>query len=519
MFPDALAFSQLQTGIHRDLLLFVPELALCVGIVVSLVSRLLPLRFQAHATSYGLVASGIGLAWVVVQWLAYSDGIGGAEAFGSLLRFDAFACFFRGFLLLFLLLALMLTRITGLSDAKDSADFTVLLLGGILGMMLMSSANHLLIAFLAIEMASLPSYVLAGFLKGKSKGSESALKYVVYGAAASGVMLYGISLLAGRFGSGHLPTLMAGYADLLKTGGIDLSLAAGTLFLLCGLSFKLAAVPFHFWLPDVFEGAAPEVGAVLAVASKAAAVALTFRFLQAFYAAFGFVSPFAFAETIGVAIAVLAAITATVGNLAALGQTNAKRLLGYSTIAHAGYMLMALATCKPAAGAALLFYLIGYMLMTLGAFAVVAIVRNRTGSENITAYRGLIARSPILGIGMAIFLLSLLGLPPLAGFAGKFALFAAVYRTGAEYTAAGHPWLGTLFTVLFGVGVLNAVLSAGYYLKWLKIIGFDEPSEVTPLGESTGATIYVGTLAVLTVVAGLAWDPLMNLATIATTGR
>ena len=188
-------------------------------------------------------------------------------------------------------------------------------------------------------------------------------------------------------------------------------------------------------------------------------------------------------ETLGLALIVVAAITATLGNLAALGQTNLKRMLGYSTVAHAGYMLMGLATFRKEGVAAVLVYLAGYLLMNLGAFAVVAVVRNRTGSETVAACRGLMARSPAVGVPLAVFLASLLGLPPLAGFAGKFLVFSAVYDAGQFYGGT----LGVAFTVLLAVGVLNTVVSAGYYLAILRSAGLDEPTDPPNRSASRGA--------------------------------
>jgi NADH-quinone oxidoreductase subunit N len=391
-------------------------------------------------------------------------------------------------------------------------------------MMVMVSANHLLMIFLGMEMASLPSYALAGFLKGRRRGSEAALKYVVYGAASSGVALYGISLLTAQFGTGDLPRVAAGYAAVLQGGGFTPALAAGTLLFLVGLGFKLAAVPFHWWLPDVFEGAAAEVGAFLSVASKAAAVGLTARFLLTLQGAADDFDPTILPRTVGVGVLVAAAVTATLGNLAALAQTNLKRLLGYSTVAHAGYMMMALATFTRTGAAAVLFYLAAYLLMNLGAFAVVAIIRNRTGAETIDACRGLLGRSPALTVGLAAFLLSLLGIPPLAGFAGKFQVFAAVYEAGRDYSRLGQPDLGTAFYVLLGVGVVNTVLSAGYYLRVLRSASLDDAAETdekgepAALGESWEAAVYVALLAVALVVVGVWWGPLTDL-TVRAVGR
>ncbi|QEL14285.1 NADH-quinone oxidoreductase subunit N [Limnoglobus roseus] len=493
--------ARLDATLAHDLLRFGPELLLCLGIVGSLFAKL----FRA-ATRVQLVPFALLLTLVALGLVA-SDAQDSA-VFGGLLRLDSFANFFRVFLLLTAALVLALTRLTGLPDATDSADFVTLLLGGTLGMMLMASANHLIMVFLAIEMASLPSYVLAGFLKGKGRSSEAALKYVVYGAAASGVMLYGISLLVGQLGTAYLPSAAESLGAAFRSGGFSLSLTAGLLFLFVGLGFKLAVLPFQFWLPDVFEGAAAEVGAMLAVASKAAAVGLTLRLL---FVLFQHVPIPAVTETVSAALAGVAVLTATLGNVAALVQTNLKRLLAYSTIAHAGYMLMAIACIQRPAAAAVLFYLAGYLPMTLGAFAVVAVLRSLTGSEEIDAARGLLKRSPVLGVCTAVFLFSLLGVPPLAGFAGKFQVFTAVYRTGAFHAAGGHPWLGTLFNVVLAAGVVNTVVSAGYYLKVLKAVALDDPTDETPLGEGVAVRLYLLLLTAAVVVVGVWWDPLTDL--------
>jgi NADH-quinone oxidoreductase subunit N len=427
--------------------------------------------------------------------------------FTGLLALDPFAAAVRGLVLLTAFLVLLLGLAAGVPDRDDSADFGVLVLGAALGMMLMASANHLLLVFLAVEMASLPSYALAGFLKGRPKGSEAALKYVVFGAAASGVMLYGISLLTARFGTGSLTDIRVALSHQVGTAGWDPQLVAGVLFLCVGIGYKLSAVPFHLWLPDAFEGAAAEVGALLSVASKAAALALATRVVYrlAFGGEVGTGPAFdgggglpPYYRGLSLTLQIAAAVTATVGNLAAYGQTNLKRLLAYSTVAHAGYMLMAIAPVGAAGPAAVLVYLVAYLPANLGAFAVVSAVRNRTGSEDIAAARGLVSRSPVLGVGLAVCLMSLLGLPPLAGFTAKFQVFSAVYDAGANW--------------LLAVGIVNTVVSAGYYLKVLRTIGLDDPADQTPLAAPIGLRAIVFGLAVALVVLGLAWGPLAAVA-------
>src|SRR5947209_1949427 len=345
-------------------------------------------------------------------------------------------------------------------------------------------------------MASLPSYALAGCLKGRRQSSEAALKYVAYGGGASGVMLYGISLLAGRFGTGYLPDLAQGYAAALQAqaaGGADAILVLGTLFVLIGLAFKLSLVPFHFWCPDVLEGAAAEVAAFLSVASKAAAFALTGRLLLAVatYAP----TPELAQRFLAPALAFFAALTATFGNLAAYPQTNLKRLLAYSTIAHAGYMFMCLCVLTPDGASAVLFYLATYAFMNLGAFAVVAFLRNQTGSEDLSDFRGLLTRAPGMTVLLAIFLLSLLGMPPLAGFAAKFLVFSQVFEAGRAALNGPAPWLGTVYFALLVIGGLNTVFSAVYYLRVLKVMILDKSAEETEGREAVRVRVPVGAAA------------------------
>jgi NADH-quinone oxidoreductase subunit N len=391
----------------------------------------------------------------------------------------------------------------------------------------MSEANHLLMMYIGVEMASLPSYGLAGFLKGRRKSSEAALKYVVYGGGASGVMVYGISLLAGKFGTAYLPDLANGYLASLQgaagAASFDLVLVLGTLFFLIGISFKLAAVPFHFWCPDVFEGASAEVAGFLSVASKGAALALLGRFALVLVLGGGNLVPgFRGADNevmlryLAPALAILAAITATFGNLAAYVQTNLKRLLAYSTIAHAGYMMMGLATLTTEGAGAMLFYLIAYLLMNLGAFAVIAFLRNQTGSEDLADFRGLIRRSPIMVVTLSIFLLSLLGIPPLIGFAGKFQIFAALYNAADYYASGAHPdvLLSNTMLALLVIGGINTVISAVYYLKVMKVMILDTTLEDVEhraprmLAEPPGAVVYATFMAVLIFGAFLMWNPL-----------
>jgi NADH-quinone oxidoreductase subunit N len=533
---------------------FRPELALCGTIVLMLLVRVFNLGRREDAFFIALAGSALSL-YLAAPWihLGNQGRLESQELFTGLLVYDTFSVYFRALLLFFAVLFVLFTRISGIPDQEDGPDFYTLVLGATLGMCLMASANHLLMVFLGVEMASVPSYALAGMLKGRRQSSEAALKYVVYGAGAAGVMLYGISLLAGVLGSVHLPTMAAQLADLIQSGASPdrtMVLVLGALMMAVGLAFKLSAVPFHFWCPDVFEGASAEIDAFLSVASKAAALALLVRVVVGFGhtdlpAGVAQAEPAAATATadanvatdapdaadmalatagggnaslepvrrflVGL-VALFAAITCTLGNLAAYGQTNIKRLLAYSTIAHAGYMMMpvaaglALAGSRPleaeGAVAALAFYTGVYLFMNLGAFAIVAFLRNELHSEQIAAYSGLVRRSPGMALCLALILLSLLGMPPLVGLWAKVAIFAAMINAAEIEPAL---WM------LIGVAGLNTVLSLFYYVRVVKVMMLDAPldegaAEGVPMFSWPGLYVLAVTLPVL--ILGVWWDGL-----------
>ncbi len=551
---------------------FQPELAICATIVVMLLLRLPKFRIDAF---YVALAGSVAALVLAAPWryLGSEPVTGGSpyptEIFTGMLLFDGFTVYFRSVLLIFAVLFLVMTRLSGIPDSEDGADFYTLVLGAILGMCIMASANHLLMIFLGVEMASVPSYALAGILKGRRQSSEAALKYSVFGAGTAGVMLYGISLIAGATGSAHLPTIVSQLTAMSAEvfGQREGVLMLGGLMLAVGLAFKLSAVPFHFWCPDVFEGASAEVDAFLSVASKAAAMALLIR------VGIGFAHQAQIAEPVALhaqqaqvmlvsaeqdanpapgealkrdlalidpklsddealsldvpptvlercrdyivgVIAFLAAITCTFGNLAAYAQTNIKRLFAYSTIAHAGYMMMPAAAAVALIGrdaamaeqsvAALAFYVGVYLFMNLGAFAVVAFLRNAMRSEEIKDYAGLIRTSPGLVVCFSIILISLIGLPFFSGFIAKWLAFYSL-------VPARLYWL-------LVVGGLNTAISLFYYLRVIKTMTMDpEPADRLPVDFSMvsaeGAFVALVTLPV--VVFGVAWDQLYQWAAVA----
>lgn len=502
--------------LQHSLVYFQAELWLSGTIVALLLfrltsaDRLIPTSLLALA---GAVTATV-VAWTQLKTIQTSGGEFTETFFTGMLVQDLFSVYFRIFLSLFLVLTIALTILTGIPDNEDSPDFYCLLLGATIGMMIMASANNLLMLFIGVEMASVPSYAMVGFLKGRKSSSEAALKYVIYGAGAAGVMLYGISLIAGMLGTGDMG-LLADRLRIVAEGGVaglgDAEVrvvALGTMLVMVGLAFKLSLVPFHFWCPDAFEGASAEVGGFLSVASKAGAFGLLVRFCVALS---GDPSTAQLMTAFGIGLGVVAMVTMTFGNLAAYAQSNIKRMLAYSTIAHAGYMLMAVSAMlvmqnSESAGAlgqeinacigGLLYYLAVYLFMNLGAFSVVALIRNYTFSEEIDSYAGLIRQSPALCLCMLFCLVSLVGLPPFGGFFGKFMIFGSVYKAGSIHWS---------MYVLLAAGGLNTVFSLMYYIRVLKTMFIDErPADARPVRLPSLEGAYVALLGAFVLILGCA---------------
>jgi len=509
----------------ESLAMFSAELALCATIVLILLGKIF---FPRRQPAYLLSVAGLGVALLLTfprEWL--TEGIPPAKPiFTATLLADSFTTILRLVLLSFALLFVTFAQLSRVLEKDEQSEFHVLLLGALIGMCVMFSAAHVLIVVLGMEMASLPCYVLAGLKRRHGAAGEAALKYAVFGAGTAGIMLYGFSLLSGVLGSAHLPTMTLRLAELMQEGisadqGVVLMFAG--LMVMVGVAFKLAAVPFHFWAPDVFEGATAEVAAFLSVASKLAALGLLTRLATGFAypAAIGFPAPESFdagamlsalspvRHYILALLSFTAAVSCTFGNLAAYGQTNMKRLLAYSTIAQAGYMMMTVAAAVSLldsrldsareAIAALVLYLMVYMFMNLAAFAIVAFLRNALGSEEISDYAGLVHSSPGLCVCMALAMFSLLGLPPLAGFLPKVVLFLALIDA-------------KLWGLLF-IAALNTVLSLFYYLRVVRVMVLEpEPkgrfAPRIPLFSSAGA--YCLLLSIPLVALFFMFDGLLN---------
>jgi NADH-quinone oxidoreductase subunit N len=384
-----------------------------------------------------------------------------------MLAVDPMAIFFKALLIgASLLVALVFTfRNSREMFGLGQGEFYALLLAVTFSNLLLAAANDLAMLYLALEMVSITSYVMVAYLKGDRLSNEASLKYILFGAVSTGGMLYGLSLLYGMTGASSLPAIR----EFLATGLSDVNRGAVyvvALFVFAGFGFKTAAVPFHFWCPDVYQGAPTPVTAFLSVAPKAAGFAIMTRFFFEGLATGG-TAPWDLSGTINwqAMLMLVSVLTMTVGNVAALTQTNMKRLLAYSSIAHAGYIMMGVVALSENGARALMIYLLAYLVMNLGAFLVVTLIHAQDGTFDLRDYPGLYRRSPLLTVAMAIFLLSLVGIPPLVGFMGKLYVFAAIMEKGREYW-----WYAV-------AGALNAAIAAYYYFRVLKTMVIDPGNE------------------------------------------
>ena len=477
---------------------FYPELILSGTVLLIIVLDLLVrsksrLAWVALAGSAGALIATLDLYSAQPGWL-----------FHRMIILDDFSLFFKVLALAAAILCLLMSL--GSNEVKQvyQGEYYALLLTCTLGMFFMASSSNLLMAYLSLELVSLTSYVLTGFLPHNRRSSEAALKYLIYGGVASGTMIYGMSWIFGMTGSLDYAAIQTalGQAGIHKA-----ALFVAFIFIMAGFGYKIVFVPFHMWSPDVYQGAPTPFTAFLSVASNAAGLAIMIRFF--FPGVSRMVPGGDWAFISGVewphVLLFLSMITMTVGNLCALNQRNLKRMLAYSGIAHAGYMLMGLAVLNNEGLSAILFYVVVYLIMNVGAFLVVGMIANVTGSEDIENYRGLAWRGAVVPAAcFAVFLLSLTGLPPFAGFIGKFFLFAAVLKAGG------------VFVILALVAVMNSVVSLYYYAKIIKTMFLDAPNpedKTVSLGANDFNFTLLLPLTVLTVVFGIYFSPLLQYTT------
>lgn len=396
----------------------------------------------------GLLAAGAAVVWLAMQ--------GGRQNFQDMAVADGYSLAFSAVILIAAILGVLLAKDTVDQFTKMPGAYYALLLLAVVGMMTMAAATDLIVIFLSLEILSLALYVLVGFNLHEPRSAEGSLKYFLLGAFASGFFLYGAALLYGASGSTNLAQI--GQA-MEASGSNGLFLYAGTALLVVGFGFKVAMVPFHMWTPDAYQAAPTPVTGFMSVATKTAVFAAFMRvFMQALPAS---------QESWSWALAILAALTMTLGNLAALRQTSLKRMLAYSSIAHAGYALVGLVAGTAAGAVAVLFYMLSYALMNLGAFAVLVALERRGENDVLRGdMRGLADRRPGLAAAMAIFMFALAGIPPFVGFFAKFFIFSAAAEAG---------WIG-----LVVIAVINSVISAFYYLSVVVAMYFRPETEATP---------------------------------------
>ena len=428
--------------------LLMPELVIALTLIIVLVFDLFDSISKTVLGWMTIVGAGIAL-WVSIQM--HQAGTAGTQ-FNEMFKVDSFSLFFNIiFLVSTILVVLISMSYLDRGDRKQGPYYLLILLATF-GMMLMAAGNELIIVFLGLELMSLSLYVLAGYFRDSPASSEAGMKYLLLGAFASAFFLYGIALIYGGAGTTSVPAI----AEAITAENKSPLLLAGMFLLVVGFGFKVAIVPFHQWAPDVYEGAPTTIAAFISAGPKAAGFA---AFLRIFMEAL----PNLQVEWSGVLI-LLAMLTMTVGNIIAIAQTNIKRMLAYSSIAHAGYVLIGLAAANNDGISSAMLYLLIYCVMNIGAFGAVILAKTADGeSVMISDYAGLGTRKPLLAMFMSVMLLSLAGFPPTAGFVGKFYIFKAA-------VGAGHIWLVI-------IGAINTAISAFYYLRVVVTMCMREPEE------------------------------------------
>lgn len=488
-----------------SLYLIKPEIVISITLVLVVTADLFfsndtPIK-KKNLLAYISLAGTVAAAYFVIEQLditAFAFAVGSSK---GMMVIDAFGAFFKLLILLSTFLVIYFSiRSREIAEGSDRlGEYYTLLLGMVIGMMFLVSSSDLILIYVSLELVSLSSYVLAGFTKHSLRNSEASLKYVIYGGVSSGIMLFGISILYGLTGSTNLYEINS----LIQPASINnLALLLSGLLIFTGIGFKISAAPFHFWTPDVYEGSPLPFTAFLSVASKAAGFALLIRFIK--------ITFIQTVDTIGnwhlltlidwqTFLILLSILTMTLGNFAALWQSNMKRLLAYSSIAHAGYILLGLVVMTNQGLIAILIYFAIYALMNLGAFFVVILIENRIQSEELDDYKGLGYTSPVLAASLAIFMISLIGLPPTAGFIAKLYIFIALIDVDMVLVAL--------------IALLNTVVSLYYYVKVLKNMYLVRPETEPPAISVSPIDMALLVILLLPVlIFGVYFTPLVNFA-------
>jgi NADH-quinone oxidoreductase subunit N len=441
-----------QIAPNINLYLLAPELSL---VLLAMIVILVDLVVRRHMAVVGTAL--VGLAIPAGFTFALGATPHPTQAFFNMLLVDQYAIFFELLFLLIGVITILASYDYVVKEVKAVGEFYALLLLSVAGMMLMASTGELISIYISLELTSFPLYIMAGLLRHDDRSAEAAVKYVLLGAMSSAILLYGLALLYGLTGTTDLASVAATLRAGFRSNNLLLLLADVLIF--AGFGFKISAVPFHMWAPDIYEGAPTPATAFFSVGSKAAGFAALIRIV--IDAGLGGMSPTALVAL----VSFIAILTMTLGNVVAIVQTNVKRMMAYSSIGQAGYILVGFAASlvsgKPDGNSAVLFFLLVYVVTNLGAFAGIIALANATGRESIRDFQGMHWRNPLLALGTAICLLSLAGMPPMAGFLAKVYIFAAAWQQG--------------LTWLVVIAVLNSAVSLVYYLRIVRMMYFSQP--------------------------------------------
>ncbi len=479
----------------QSLEFFIPEIILVITILACLITDLFLKKSKTDLIGWVL---GIGL--IVVGLSVYNlSSVAPTTLFLDMVVIDPFSSYMKIIIIISTLLIIAASWSNDELSKYRKGEYFTLIGIMVVGLFLMTSSIDIIMLYVSIEVVSIMSFVLAGYLKLNTRSNEAGLKYVIYGAFSSGVMLFGLSLVFGLTGSTNYFVIQEAVSSMDSSANPALIMAL--LMIFAGFGYKISSVPFHFWTPDVYEGAPTTITAYLSVAPKAAGFAMIIRFFHQIFSdsialsgnAMGY-TDLPWPEIIGI----LAVVTMTLGNLVAIQQESIKRMLAYSSIAHAGYMMLALPVLSIDAIESIMIYLFVYIFMNLGAFFIVIIVKNKTGGETFDEYDGLGWKMPIVGALMTLFMLSLTGLPPTAGFVGKLYIFKTLVGAGNDF----------LWLVI--AGGINSVISLYYYFHVVKVMflsGKRSDKLSYPPSLMLGLIIFT---AVPSLVLGLYWNPLAN---------
>lgn len=487
------------TEIIKSINSFLPEISVIVTLLLCLIADLI-IRKKSPVVTIIAIA---GL--LVSSYFVYMQSTIQELLFSGMLVIDPFAVFFKYLFILSSIIILIFFEFSNeIKESTHKNEYSYLILSLVLGAFLMASSVNLLMMYLSLELASLTSYVLAGYSKSEKKSSESSMKYLIYGAASSGIMLYGMSLLYGFTGSLDIYEISR-YLSNNPTPNAFIYITM--IMIAAGFGYKTSSVPFHFWTPDVYEGSPTPVTAFLAVTSSAAGFSLITRFFLTTFLGSTQIVDGAFSLIAGIhwqdIIIVISVASMIVGNFVAIWQKSLKRLLGYSSIAQGGYMLVGLVVADKIGLTAMLVYLSAYLFMNLGAFFVTILIVNKIGTDDIEKMKGLGYRLPFIGVAMAVFMLALSGIPATVGFIGKFYLVTALMKPGA-----GFLWFAIVL-------MLNSVVSLFFYLKVVKNMFLeraDNAEELPAIKFSIQSYIVVILLIIPTIFFGLYFGPIVKLA-------